>query len=287
MMNLELVQSSPSNRVVAANQERLQSQVRKLTSLSQGMKGLQAKLQILREESENAIGVTEEEFAGTIAALASQYDSVGDDLRQLMYSWEAGKASLVLNMERQERRLSVSHGRSISSSVRSSGVRSPASSISGQTAVEDGSPTAALRALNGEAMKAVTRTIGGGKSSKRSSLAVFARPISIASSNDISGRGSGASASGSAASDEEVFEAIAIPRKRMSMTREERMSMTREERMMKIQEDQARQKMLRDRRETTTNMMRELESVICLRQPSPRGRGNDGDQGGKRATSMW
>ena len=300
-INLEIALPSRSSRIINASQERLQSHARKLASLSQGMKGLQAKLQILREESENAIGLTEEDFAGASSALASQYDSVGDDLRQLMHSWEAGKASLVLNMERQERRISVSqgHGRSVSSSVRSSGVRSPASvsgiSISGQTAVEEsGSPTAALRALNGEAAKPVVAaartfgtvgTIGGpNRASKRSSLAVLARPTSIASSNDVSGHGSGASVSGSAASasDEEVFEAIAVPRKRMSMTREERMA--------RIQEDQARREILKERRETTTNMMRELESVICLRQPSPsaRGRGKDGPQSNeKRASSMW
>ena len=264
---------------MTARQERLQTQIRKLGSLSQGTRGLQAKLKILGDDSDKAMGATENEFDEVDTELVSQYDSIGEDLRQLMRSWEAGKASLVLGMGRQERRLSLSHGRSVSSSVRSSGVRSPISSISGQTAVEDGSPTAALRALNGEAAKAMTKALGSNKVSKRSSLAISARPTSTASSNDISSNGSGASAGSSAASDEEVFEAIAMPRKRMSMTREERMTM--------ILQDQARQKMLRERRETTSNMMRELESVICLRQPSPRGRGDDSGQIGKRATSMW
>ena len=240
---------------------------------------MQAKLKIIRDDSDKAIGAAEDELAEVDTGLVSQYYSIGEDLRQLMHMWEAGKASLVLGMGRQERRFSLSHGRSVSSSVRSSGVRSPVSSISGQTAVEDGSPTAALRALNGEAVKAMTKALGSNKFSKRSSLAISARPISTTSSNDISGNGSGASAGSSAASDEEVFEAIAMPRKRMSMTREERMT--------KVMEDQVRQKMLRERRETTSNMLRELESVICLRQPSPHGQSDDGDQTGKRATSMW
>lgn len=264
---------------MTARQERLQTRIRKLSLLSQGVRGLQAKLKILRDDSDKAVGVTEDDFDEVDTGLASQYDSIGEDLRQLLHSWEAGKASLVLGMGRQERRLSLSHGRSVSSSVRSSGVWSPVSSISGQTAVEDGSPTAALRALNGEAVKAMTKALGSNKVSKRSSLAISARPTSTTSSNDVSGNGSGASAGSSAASDEEIFEAIAMPRKRMSMTREERMT--------KVIEDQARQKMLRERRETTSNMMRELESVICLRQPSPRGRGDDGDRSEKRSTSMW
>ena len=110
------------------------------------------------------------------------------------------------------------------SSRSSSGMRSPmspVSSIGGVTAVE-GSPADALRALTGE----IPRKDGPEHST----------------------------------SDEEVFEAIAMPRKRMSMTREEKMA--------KMQEDRRKRATLQERTDANTNMLRELETVIKLR---PRG----------------
>jgi len=56
------------------------------------------------------------------------------------------------------------------------------------------------------------------------------------------------------ASDEEIFEAIALPRKRLSMTREEKIA--------KMREDRARQSIAREKADANTNMLRELETVI-------------------------
>ncbi|KAL1651433.1 hypothetical protein SLS58_000773 [Diplodia intermedia] len=204
--------------------EKIRASVRQMSALSQGIRGLQAKMQILREESskslEESVEVTE-----LGSTLMSQYDSIGADLKNLVQAWEAGKTSLALNIDRQERRISQAS---------SGGLRSPVPSLGGLTAVDEmGSPSDALRALNGDL------------------------PLS-------NNRNSGSSAASNSGSDEEIFEAIAMPRTRMSMTREERMA--------KIQEDRVRQVSLREQRDANTSMLRELESVISLRpgQKKPR-----------------
>ena len=198
------VQSTPSR-------ERLRNSVRKLGGLSQGIRGLQAKMQILREESNKSLEASND-VTELGSHLMSQYDSIGTDLKNLVQAWEAGRSALAINIGRHERRISMA----------SSGLRSPVPSLGGATAVE-GSPSDALRALNGEVL------------SPRGSA-----PPSVGSN-----------------SDEEIFEAIAIPKTRMSMTREER--------MYKIQEDRARQASAREQREASNNMLKELESVINLR----------------------
>jgi hypothetical protein len=200
---------------MSPDREQLKSQIRKLGSLSQGIRGLQAKMQILREES-NKTFETSEDVTEFGSALMSHYDSIGADLKSLMRAWEDGKASLTSSIDRAERRISQT----------SSGLRSPTLSLGGLTVVDEGSPFDALRALNGEIPPRAGQT--------------------SASSN---------------ASDEEIFEAIAIPRQRPRMTPEERRA--------KIAEDRAKHASLREQRDATTNMLRELESVIRLRPNRP------------------
>lgn len=197
---------SPIATTPSPEKEKLRAQLRNLSSLSQGIRGLQAKMQVLREESTKSLERTDEviELGST---LMSQYESIGTDLKSLMRAWEDGKAALALNIDRAERRVSAT----------SSGLRSPALSLGGLTVVDEGSPFDALRALNGET------PIKGGQGS----------------------------------SDEEVFEAISIPRQRPRLTAEQRKS--------KILENRARDAALREQRDATTSMMRELESVIRLR----------------------
>ena len=113
----------------------------------------------------------------------------------------------------------------ISSRSSSGGLRSPGSpacSLGGLTEV-DGSPAEALKMLTGEEMT-------------RSSIEVGSL-------------------------DEEIFEAVAIPQKRMSLTREEKMA--------KMQEDRRRRATFQERADANTNMLRELETVIKHR---PHGR---------------
>ncbi|ORY19481.1 Mysoin-binding motif of peroxisomes-domain-containing protein [Clohesyomyces aquaticus] len=197
----------------SAARDRLRNSVRKLGSLSQGIRGLQAKMQILREESNKSLEESDD-VTDLGAHLMTQYESIGADLKSLVQAWESGKSALALNIDRHERRISQA----------SSGLRSPVPSLGGLTAVEEGSPSDALRALNGDLL------------SPRQSA-----PSSVEGSN----------------SDDEVFEAIAIPRTRPIMSREER--------MQKIQEDRVRQASLREQREASNNMLKELESVIILR----------------------
>ncbi|GAB7351551.1 hypothetical protein MBLNU459_g2182t1 [Dothideomycetes sp. NU459] len=189
--------------------ERLRGQVRKITNLSSGIRSLQAKMVLLREESNKKIEQSED-LADLGPTLLAQYESIGADLKMLMAAWETGKASLATNLDKQERRISLA----------SSGLRSPVSSLGGLTAVEEGGPDDALRALTGQSK------------SNRSSLAV-------------------------SGSDEEVFEGLSIPRQRNSMTREERIA--------RMYEERQRQADNREKRESSTNMMRELQSVMNLR----------------------
>lgn len=215
-------QLTPSGK----SHERLRSQVRKISALSSGIRGLQAKMALLREESNKCVE-SSDDLTDLGPNLMAQYEAIGADLRALMQAWETGKASLATNIDRQERRISRS------SLASSTGLRSPVGSLGGLTAVDEdgnGSPADALRKLMGEG-------VGG---SNRSSLA-------------------------STPEDEEVFEAIAMPKTR------ERSGLTREERIAKMHEERQRQASVRDKRESNTNMLRELESVINLRPRRPKG----------------
>ncbi|CAL3968724.1 unnamed protein product [Diplocarpon coronariae] len=196
--------------------ERLRTQLRKLNSLSSGIRGLQAKMHVLREESDRNLDETED-VSDLGTHLMIQYESVGVDLKALMQEWEDGRAALASNIDRNERRVSSM-----------SGMLSPTISLGGLTAVEEGGVCDALMALNGE-------------SRSRNSMEL--------SYSDV----------------EEVFEAVAVPRPRSTLTREER--------IMKMKEDRVRRESLKSKSESNTKMLRELESVINMR---PRGRTTKG-----------
>lgn len=188
--------------------ERWRAQLRQLNSLSSSIRGLQAKLHVLRDDSDKNLNETEEvSELGT--NLMIQYESIGIDLKSLMQDWEDGKAALASNINRNERRVSSM-----------SGMLSPTTSLGGLTAVEEGNAADALKALNGE-------------SRSRHSMEF--------SSDDA----------------EEIFEAVALPRPRSTMTREERIS--------KMKEDRARRESAKFKPDISTKMLRELESVINLR----------------------
>ncbi|CAD6504125.1 BgTH12-05862 [Blumeria graminis f. sp. triticale] len=188
--------------------ERWRAQSRQLNSLSTGIRGLQAKLQVLREESDRNLNKADglSEFNNS---LLTQYESLGTDLRALMQEWEEGKSALAANIDRNERRFSTL-----------SGMISPTASLGGLTVVEEGSALEALQVLNGG-----TRP--------RSSTEI--------SSMDF----------------EEVFEATAIPRKRITLSREERIA--------RLKEDRAKRNSVRTSQDANTKMLRELESVIKMR----------------------
>ncbi|KAF4122405.1 hypothetical protein GMORB2_7397 [Geosmithia morbida] len=187
--------------------ERWRSQLHKLNSLGSGIRGLQAKLHLLREESDRALNDSSD-LSELAPNLMSQYESIGTDLRELMGAWEEGKAALAQGIDRNEKRLS-------SMSTLISPMSSPLSGL--MTVDEDGNAAAALKALTG------------------------------------------GSSAGSESNDEperEVFEAVALPRQRSTLTREERIARVRDEREQKAQ---ARQNL-----DNTRGMMKELETVINL-----------------------
>lgn len=168
-------------------------------------------MQVLREESDKNLNESED-VSEMGNDLMIQYESIGVDLKALMQEWEAGKAALANNIDRNEKRISA----------RSSGLLSPAMSWGGLTSVEEDSPSGALKILSGEM--------------------------------DVS--------SSSGASDvEEVFEAVAMPRQRSTLTREER--------IVKMREDREKRESMREKADANTHMLRELESVINLRPKRP------------------
>ncbi|TKA76311.1 hypothetical protein B0A55_04195 [Friedmanniomyces simplex] len=255
----------------SAAREKMRGQVRKISMLSSGIRGLQAKMQILREETNKALGQQSEDLTDLGPSLMAQYESIGVDLRELMQACENGKAVLQSNIHKHEHRISLA-STSNGSGGSMGGIRSPVSSLGGLTAVEegggDGTLADALKVLNGGSSTG-TGT-GTGTFSNRSSLAT------------------------TPSDEEQVFEAVALPRQRQSQNHSQSQSqsqrglpttpLTREERVARMQEERERQALLRAKRESNTHMLRELETVMKLR-PRARARTGGGSEVG-RVTSI-
>ncbi|RYP30157.1 hypothetical protein DL767_006405 [Monosporascus sp. MG133] len=127
------------------NHDRWRHQVRRLNSMTMNIRSVQAKLHLLREESAKALNEADD-ISDLGPMFMAQYESIGQDLRDLMEAWQSGKASLASGIDRNEKRLS-------SMTL----LMSPScSSISGQTIAEEGDSShdegvdEALRKLNGE-----------------------------------------------------------------------------------------------------------------------------------------
>ncbi|RYO94948.1 hypothetical protein DL766_001991 [Monosporascus sp. MC13-8B] len=125
--------------------DRWRHQVRRLNSMTMNIRSVQAKLHLLREESGKALNEADD-ISDLGPMFMAQYESIGQDLRDLMEAWQSGKASLASGIDRNEKRLS-------SMTL----LMSPScSSISGQTIAEEGDSShdegvdEALRKLNGE-----------------------------------------------------------------------------------------------------------------------------------------
>jgi len=230
--------------LTSPNQDRLHAQLRRISTLSTGIKSLQAKMYLLREESARALSksASEPEVAAVSVSLREQYDGIGTDLKTLMQAWESGKVALAVDITRHERR--VSRTLSGLSGIDSS-MSSPTFNSGFLSAVDDagkrmnrrGSPNSALRALNGET------------------------PLPLSPPATEPGDNGSVSAD-----DEVVFEAIAVSRQRNVMSREQRIA--------KMREDRDKQSAVKEQRNASTRMMRELESVINLRpiRRNPNGR---------------
>ncbi|CAK7202744.1 hypothetical protein SEUCBS139899_005471 [Sporothrix eucalyptigena] len=136
-------QISTPKAPLSPGRERWRSQLGKLNSLSTGIRGLQAKLALLREESDRSLNEADD-ITELGPNLLAQYDSIGQDLKLLTQAWEEGRSALASGIDRNEKRIS-----SISALL------SPTVSLSGLTTVgEDsisggGTAEDALRALTG------------------------------------------------------------------------------------------------------------------------------------------
>jgi hypothetical protein len=144
----------------------------------------------------------------------TQSESLGNDLRNLQQTYETWKLALSPSSNDSSRRISLA----------SSGMRSP-SGFGSLWSVDEimssaGNPADALRILNG----------------------------------DESADGSETSPRAGSSADEEVFEAVALPRVRRTMTRDQKINWMQEEEMKRAH--------AREQRMSSTNMMRELESVM-------------------------
>ncbi|KAI7919162.1 hypothetical protein M0657_007260 [Pyricularia oryzae] len=200
---------------LSPGRERWRSQMRKLDSLSSGIRGLQAKMTLLREESDRALNEAED-VSEIGPSLMSQYDSIGQDLKILTQAWEEGRAALASGIDRNEKRLS-----SISNLL-----LSPTISLSGLTTVDEGGVAEALEALNG-------------------------------------GSGSPCPNRKMSSPEAEVFEAIAMPRPRSLLTREERLA--------KMKADREKKAESRKSLENGRFMLRELETVLNVKNEQKSG----------------
>ncbi|KAI4869260.1 Mysoin-binding motif of peroxisomes-domain-containing protein [Hypoxylon rubiginosum] len=172
--------------------DRWRHQVRRLNSMTMNIRSVQAKLHLLREESSKSLNEADD-ISDIGPLFMAQYDSIGQDLRDLMEAWQTGKASLASGIDRNEKRLS-----SIGSTL-----MSPTSTMSGRTIAEEDENSLdehepgvddALKKLNGY-------------STPPAQTDILIEP--------------------------EVFEAISIPRPKSLLTREERLVKMREDRKVK------------------------------------------------------
>ncbi|KAI1828587.1 Mysoin-binding motif of peroxisomes-domain-containing protein [Xylaria intraflava] len=177
---------------LSPNHDRWQHQVRRLSSMTMNIRSVQAKLHLLQEESNKALNEAND-ITEMGPLFMAQYDSIGQDLRDLMEGWQSGKRALQSGIDRNGKRIS-----SIGSLM-----ASPTSTMSGQTIAEDESGTDepelgvedAFRKLTGEALPTATNP-------------------------DMP-------------TEPEVFEAVSMPRPKSMLTREERLVRMRQERKAK------------------------------------------------------
>ncbi len=198
-----------------------QVHMRRFEALAAGIRTLNAKVRIVRDDLSDLIANDASE-SSINATIGMNYEHIGQELRQLLVDWERNRGLMLLSVDVDSRPSRPSSG------ARSPISPSPSPSLGGVTMV-DGGPADALRVLNGD--------LDGGLDSQGETL------------------------------DEEIFEAVAKPRKRMSL------ALSREEKMARLQEDRRKRATLQEHAETTTNMLRELQMVIKHRpqsRPHPR-----------------
>ncbi|KAI5294752.1 hypothetical protein KEM52_003283 [Ascosphaera acerosa] len=256
--------SAPVDPTKARNR----AQLRKLNSLSQGIRGIHAKMNLIREECElslDRMGIhdgsggqqdRDQDADPTYpATLMTMYDSIGTDLRSLTQEWEAGKTALQAAFGPSSLSSSPTseHFRRSSYSSRPPSGKwlpgSPASTLSGTTAIDtstNGFLISASSTTNHSTHNSIDKHLLAGPDNALRILTSDNEPVVSQKHFE---------------DDEEVFEAIAAP---ITVSRK-RHSMSREERIARMKEERARHALARERQDTNTHMLRELETVIKLK----------------------
>ncbi|KAK7969295.1 hypothetical protein PG988_008368 [Apiospora saccharicola] len=126
---------------LSPDREKWKHQVRKIGLLNNSIRGLQAKMVLLAEESNKVIDDEHGDMSHLGSTFMSQYEMIGKDLKALMEAWEIGKAAVASAINRNERKR-----------VSSASLLSPVTSTSELASVSEESdgPDAALRRLEGD-----------------------------------------------------------------------------------------------------------------------------------------
>lgn len=230
-----------TSHATSPTRERWRGQVRKLNSLSQALRGLQAKMQILREESDKSLQDESMDLVEFGPDLLAHYDSIGSDLQALMQEWESGRTLLVMSIDKQG-------GNSNRSSLISPLITTGNGPSWSQTQSLDGAtPRNSWGVLSptGEGTEAVARL-----REKMGELVEGDEGVEVDDGKT-----------------EMIYEGVGDvgkPRPRSNLTREERIRRVQEERTRLIEE--------RKKLEQKGNLVKELQSVLVNRPSIPQRR---------------
>ncbi|KAH8675798.1 Mysoin-binding motif of peroxisomes-domain-containing protein [Xylariales sp. PMI_506] len=219
-------------------------QIQRVADMTMTIRGLQAKMAILLDESTVALDKADD-ISELGPLFLSQYDSVGKDLKDLMESWEIDKKNLIRTIADNQRRKSGNSQWSgspgpllISSPTPAQSPETIASPISLTEPVEMASiledndegmgPEDAIRRLDGE-IPLRSEVMGGSPITPEALKAKL----------------------------EESYEAIATPRPKSMLSRRERLE--------KMQEERAAKEAARDRALQQNRIMGELRDVLKSR----------------------
>ena len=123
-----------------AHSQQYRIQTRRFEDIAHGIRALNAKIHVLREEISGLESAKTDE-AVVLAALSKHYETLGTDIRGLQYDWERGRSAVLLSV--------ATDHRSRPGSLSPQTPMSPSPSLGGFTLV-DGGPAEALRMLNGD-----------------------------------------------------------------------------------------------------------------------------------------
>lgn len=193
-----------------------------LSAVNLNLRTLHAKLQIMRSEAAKLASLSPAKLSSP--SFRDEYIALGNEISNLRQTWGEGLSA-------------VNDG--VTATLRSASEESPTIVVKTTAELEENRSSSA-------------DGLGLGLLGPRLPASP---PLSIASGDEVHGDGRGATTPQT--EDREVFEAVALPMRRISLSRDQR--------IIKMQEERERLAKVREKRDTSTNMIRELQSVISLR----------------------